>query len=373
MTASPAFSWPPQSDKSRPLIIAPPHLAAWADMVADFLKGKVSSRVLGFATSGSSGSKPKAILFTPEALEHCARGAISHMGAETGDWCCPLPLWHIGGVMTVIRSTLAGTRVFHLEGKWDSHRYARFMEETQARWSSLVPAQVVDLVRLQISAPKGIRSILVGGGALDLETGRQARILGWPVVQSYGMTEAGSQIATASPDEPFHTDRLAILPHWETKTGENGCLALRGEGRFFGIVSSRGEDFSLEEIAPSAWWENRDIVRLDDGMLTFIRRADRVVKILGELVDPDAIEEFMRHEFGHILIDVLPDSRKGYELVACHPDGALLKKACASWNAACPGFQKIRFAASVEIPLNNMGKIDRASLRKLMMTPLESI
>ena len=372
-STSPGFSWPPLPGGNAPLIIAPPHLSEWANRVENFLKGKVRPDILGFATSGSSGAAPKAILFTPEALEHCALGAIRHMGAETGDWLCPLPLWHIGGVMTVIRSSLAGTRVFYLKGKWNPDNYTQHLEKTKAAWSSLVPTQVVDLVQNEISAPSHIRSILVGGGSLDLETGKKARVLGWPIVQSYGMTEAGSQIATACPNEPFHTDRLTILPHWEVKTGERGCLAIRGKGRFFGIVSTKEGNFSLEEIPENIWWENNDIVEIDGRMLTFIRRADRVVKIMGELVDPDAIEETLRHQFGHIVIDILPHPRNAYQLVACHPDGELLKKACFWWNTSCTGFQKIAFLAQVEIPRNKMGKIDRLSLNKLIAASLEPI
>ena len=32
--------------------------------------------------------------------------------------------------------------------------------------------------------------VIVGGGGLDRDTGREARQLGWPVLQSYGMTES---------------------------------------------------------------------------------------------------------------------------------------------------------------------------------------
>lgn len=54
------------------------------------------------------------------------------------------------------------------------------MKTSGARWSSLVPTQVVDLVNGEIQAPPGVRCIIVGGGALDMETGRRARALGWP-------------------------------------------------------------------------------------------------------------------------------------------------------------------------------------------------
>ena len=176
-----------------PCVMAPPHLRGWAEEAAAFLSLRGMDGITAFATSGSSGSPPKAILFTRRALDICARGALEHLHAESGDWCCPLPLWHVGGAMIYLRAALAGTAVHTLRGKWCPQAYADLMRSSGARWSSLVPTQVVDLVRLGLRAPSTAGCIIVGGGALDAETGRKARTLGWPIVQSYGMTEAGSQ------------------------------------------------------------------------------------------------------------------------------------------------------------------------------------
>ena len=115
--------------------------------------------------------------------------------AGTGAARCLYGMW--GGAMIYLRAALAGTAVHTLRGKWCPQAYADLMKSSGARWSSLVPTQVVDLVSLDLRAPSTAGCIIVGGGALDTETGRKARTLGWPVVQSYGMTEAGSQLATA--------------------------------------------------------------------------------------------------------------------------------------------------------------------------------
>ncbi|WP_423231832.1 hypothetical protein PVA48_12595 [Akkermansia sp. JRP_AM1] len=120
--------------------------------------------VTAFATSGSSGSPPKAILFTRRALDVCARGALEHLHAECGDWCCPLPVWHVGGAMIYLRAALAGTAVHALHGRWNPQAYADLMKSSGACWSSLVPTQVVDLVNLRLRAPSTAGCIIVGGG-----------------------------------------------------------------------------------------------------------------------------------------------------------------------------------------------------------------
>lgn len=350
-----------------PRVMAPPHLAEWARRAEAFLSRRGMGRTIAFATSGSSGSPPKAILFTRQALEICARGALEHLHAERGDWCCPLPSWHVGGAMIYLRAGLAGTTVHAPEGRWNPQAYAELMENSGAWWSSLVPTQVIDLVRAGIRAPASARCIIVGGGSLDMETGKRARALGWPVVQSYGMTESGSQLATALPGEPYHTDRLSILPHWEVSTDAQGRARFRGAGKLCGrLVTQDNGDFLLEHIPADDWWTTQDLVRLEGRLLTFLRRADRLVKILGELVDPDAVQDALRRHAPDAVVEAVPHPRAGAELVACGPSAPLLEQACRDWNATAPGPQRIRSILTAAIPLTVMGKLDRTALRLLI-------
>lgn len=365
MSAS-GTSLPWDRDKG-PCVMAPPHLKGWAERAAAFLARQGLERIIAFATSGSSGSPPKAVLFTRRALDICARGALEHLHAEEGDWCCPLPVWHVGGAMIYLRAALAGTSVHALRGKWNPHAYAELMERSGARWSSLVPTQVVDLVNLRLQAPASARCIIVGGGGLEPETGRRARELGWPVVQSYGMTESGSQLATALPGEPYHTDRLSILPHWEADADASGLLRFQGKGKLYGrLLTQDNGDFLMERVPPEDWWTTRDLVRVEGRLLTFLRRADRLVKILGELVDPDAVQEALRHRVPEAVVEAVPHPRAGAELAVCGPSAAMLEQACRAWNAEAPGPQRIRSVMETSIPLTEMGKLDRARLRALL-------
>ena len=227
--------------------------------------------------------------------------------------------------------------------------------------------QVVDLVNGEIQAPPGVRCIIVGGGALDMETGRRARALGWPVVQSYGMTESGSQLATALPDEPYHTDRLSILPHWEVAADSLCRARFQGEGKLCGrLLTQDNGEFLLEHVPSRDWWTTCDLVRLEGRFLTFLRRADRLVKILGELVDPDAVQEALQRRAPGAVVEATAHPRAGAELVACGPSMARLKEASREWNETAPGPQRIGSIMETPIPLTIMGKLDRTALRAMM-------
>ncbi len=347
-----------------PCVMAPPHLKDWAERAEAYLKQRGLADCVAFATSGSSGSLPKAIVFTRRALDVCARGALEHLQAFRGDWCRPLPVWHVGGTMIHLRAAMAGTRVHTLKGKWNPAAYAELMRECAAAFSSLVPTQVIDLVREQVQAPPAIRCIIVGGGALDEATGRRARELGWPVVQSYGMTESGSQLATALPHEPYHTGELTVLPHWQVRTNAAGLLQFYGEGMPCArLLTQNNGDFTLEHHAPDQWWTTSDKVELTERKITFLRRSDRLLKVLGELIDPDAVQAGLCRMAPGTVVESIPHPRAGLQLVACGPDEQAVRRACLAWNATAPGPQRVQVMLVTAIPLTVMGKQDKSALR----------
>lgn len=367
LSASPILPW----EKSNKLcVLAAPHLAEWSERAKSFLLENGISEGVAFATSGSSGLPPKAIIFTHESLNICAAAAIQHMNAQKGDWCCPLPTWHVGGAMVHMRAALSGARVHTLPHRWNAKDYTDLLSTSQAAWSSLVPTQVIDLVKSELKAPKTIHCILVGGGALDTPTAQKARELGWPIVQSYGMTESGSQFATASPDEPWHSDKLAILPHWEAKVNDSGILAFQGKGKLSARLTTQLDGrFSLEIIPQNQWWQTNDIVSLEGNKLTFVRRADRLIKILGELVDPDAIQYEFARLAPDVIIEAVPHHRRGAKLIACTERYLTELEAISdTWNTTMPGPQRIeRVVCYDSFPRNEMGKLDRAALRASLL------
>lgn len=347
---------------------AAPHLGAWKKEVVAYLRSLPGlPDLVGFATSGSSGKPPKMILFTHEALDASARAAVGHLEMQQGDWCCPLPRYHVGGYMIFRRAALTGACVHTPEGKWNPAAFARLVRDRGCAWSSLVPAQVSDLVRERVEAPACLRAVVVGGGRLERAAGEEARRLGWPVVQSYGMTEAASQVATARPEDPFENDWLPVLPHWRATTGEGGLLKLDGPALFEGVVHTREGACPVYEQRDRAQpWTSRDLVELRAGKLRFVRRSDRVVKILGELADLDAVEAALAVEAPGAVVVGVAHPRLGVEMVACGEDGPALDRAVARWNARAPGFLRIQRRFAAPLPRNEMGKLDRAALARLL-------
>ncbi|MEZ5303185.1 MAG: AMP-binding protein [Verrucomicrobiales bacterium] len=234
-----------------------------------------------FQTSGTTGA-PRMACLPRSALLASARAVSAHLGLGAADrWLCALPTFHVGGFSIYARAFAGGGEVVAFSGKWDAARFAAELERGAITATSLVPTQVHDLVRARLPCPTPLRVALVGGGALPEATAGDARALGWPLLRTYGMTEACSQIATESPGSPT-APWLPILPIWEARADAEGVLSLRGAALFAGYLE-RGGAFHR---APD-WFRTSDCVALEGGKIRFLGRADRSVKILGELVNLD--------------------------------------------------------------------------------------
>ena len=319
-----------------------------------------------FRTSGSSG-RPRWIGLGRDALLLSAAMVNRHLGVRSDDvWGLALPLFHVGGFGVAARAFEAGARLEVAPSGWDPAGFPAWVSERGVNHLSLVPTQVHDLVSAGLAAPAALRTVVVGGGVLAEDEGRRARELGWPLLASYGMTEAGSQIATQSPEllqKPYLTEPIGILPHWEVAAAEGGRLSIRGSSLFSGELVETGDGWRFEERA-GEWYATGDSGAIGPDGLRVRGRIDSMVKVLGELVDPEAVER--RLGVPGVVVIAVPDARQGHRLVAVVEDRALIaetEREVAAYNGRSPGPERIGAVVRVDrIPRSGIGKVLRAEL-----------
>ena len=323
-----------------------------------------------FETSGSSGASKWVALSKP-ALLASAAAVNSHLGVTRDScWGLALPLNHVGGFGVLARAYQSGSSIAIFTGKWNPHDFHRWLDHAKITHTSLVPTQVHDLVKAGLHSPVHLLAAVVGGGQLDSATGQAARDLGWPVLASYGMTEAGSQIATQgieALETIYQPDPIPVLPLWKTRLSDDGLLEISGEALFSGYLS--GNTFVPR---PDPWHTTSDRVSLRDGLLTPMGRADLLIKILGELVDPEAIERELALisqgalSPGTFAVIALPNERTGNVLLPVFEssvDPVLVESALSTYNHRAPGFRRLKPAATIEaLPRTGLGKLRRAEL-----------
>ncbi len=334
-----------------------------------------------FATSGSSGS-PKWLALPKSGLLVSAAAVNAHLGVtEDSRWGLALPLHHVGGFGVVARAFEAGCGLGRFKARWDPAAFREWLLTTQVTHTSLVPTQVHDLVAAGLGAPPLLTAVVVGGGHLDQATGQAARSLGWPVLASYGMTEAGAQIATqelAQLATPYHPAPLAVLPIWRTAIAPDGRLRIAGPALFSGALGLSNGEWTYQPRRDE-WHSTADRVELAAGKLTPLGRLDAAVKVLGELVDPAVIEaELLALAAGSIgvgtfAIAAVADERAGHRLVPVFEPAvapAVVTEVLAAYHRQAPGFRRLQAAVWVAaLPRSPLGKLRRAELAALVEHP----
>ena len=312
------------------------------------------------ATSGTSGALKLAAL-SKRALLASADAVNYHLDATARDvWCCVLPTFHVGGLGIHARAQLSGARV--IEGPWDPQWFAGQSEITLA---SLVPAQVVDLVREALRPPGNLRAVIVGGGAISAEVYESARALGWSILPSYGMTECCSQVATATPESP----ELLLLDHFETRQETDGRLAFRGEALLTGYGTAEG----FVDPKVNGWLITEDLGTISGRVLAVHGRAGEFVKIGGESVDLARLDRILEGIAGsHAAVVALPDARLGHVIELAVDDSADADTVAAAFAERVHPFERARRVHRLpEIPRSPLGKLIRSAVLETLRNRME--
>lgn len=358
-------------DNSTQVLINPRTISHERHRVEDTLHSKdVPSGLLWFSSSGSRAQKW--IGLTREALLTSAQAVNTHLQSTSSDvWILALPFFHVGGMGIRARAHLSKAQVVTLE-RWLPHDFAQLALEKNATLSALVPTQVHDLVSANVTAPKSLRAIIVGGGALPHDLYVKARKLGWPLLPSYGLTECSSQVATATLASltSHEFPEMKLLPHVKAKINSHDFLELKSPSLMTCSVSVQVPPHVAFPII-DGWFLSDDKAHLEGDSLIVLGRGDDFIKIGGESVSISHLESVWHSacESLGVTTDTAilpqPDERLGtaIHLFACDVHEAAV--AVELYNSKVMPYERIRAQHQVpEIPRSPLGKVMRGELRK---------
>jgi O-succinylbenzoic acid--CoA ligase len=282
-------------------------------------------------------------------------------------WLVAMPLSHVGGLSILVRALFGGGAVVVApEGQWDANEAVARIARAEVTHASFVPTMLARVVAERRAAPASLRAVLVGGAASPPGLLEDARGLGWPVLPTYGLTEASSQVATRPlGDVDDGAGRIGPpLEGFEVRIVE-GEIQIRGPALFSGYVGA--EDAFTED----GWFATNDLGRfLTDGSLVVAGRRDDVIITGGENVHPDEIEGILtEHEdVREACVFGLPDAEWG-EVVAAALVTTSDAAALAPWLASrFVAHRRPRRIFVVDSLLKRpSGKVDRRGTKRLVM------
>lgn len=315
-------------------------------------------------TSGSN--QLKLVALHKKAILSSAQSVNQHLKATSKDiWINPLPIFHVGGLGIWARAHLSGAALFPFLDKWSPQKFHTILEEHQATLTSLVPAQVYDLVINQLKCPKSLRALVVGGGALGESLYHQARLLGWPLLPSYGLTECASQVATATLDSLHLSNlpKLEVLSHIKIKIDENGKIYLSSPALLTTYAQLEKEELQFSTPVCNGWLASEDRGHLMGNTLSLWGRDNSFIKIGGESVEMGRLEKIFEEiklklqiAFDLVLLAV-PDERLGHAIHLFTTHGAIdtLRK---HYDEQVMPYERIRHVHLVDaIPRSPLNKI----------------
>jgi len=315
-------------------------------------------------TSGSIGI-PKGVLLDRAAFVASAAGSAARLGWREDDrWLCPLPLSHVGGLSILIRCLLARTcSVLPESGRGlDTRRITRSIERNRITLLSLVPTMLERLLDdASWKPPSHLRAVLVGGARASDRLLARATDRGVPLVKTYGMTEACSQIHTNG--KPIDGAELEI---------RDGKLFVRGPMLMRGYASPHDTE---QVFDADGWFCTGDHAVLDDdGSLEVLGRAGDTIITGGENVDPTEVERVLEGVEGidSACVFGVADETWG-QLVAAAIVGApsTVERACQrAKTLLAPHMQPRLWCCVDQVPLGATGKPDRSAAREQFASSL---
>ncbi len=262
--------------------------------------------VLVLSSSGTTGP-PKVVRLGQDKLLHTARNVASHLelGPEDRGFN-PLPLFHINAEVVGVLSTLIAGSSLVLDDRFHRSEFWDLMVRRSITWINAVPAIVSRLSTLgpDETVPRCIRFIRSASAPLPVAVAdRFEASTGIPVIETYGMTEAASQITAHPLSEPRRPGSVGLPVGVELRIVRQadpvgspleapefhiGHVEIRGVSVVEGYVGGTHAD----HFSPDGWLRTGDLGHRDaDGFLYLHARIDDVINRGGEKVLPREVEE----------------------------------------------------------------------------------
>jgi O-succinylbenzoic acid--CoA ligase len=229
--------------------------------------------------------------------------------------------------------------------------------------------------------PSTLRAVLLGGGPAPRALLERGVAAGVPVVHTYGLTEAASQVATLSPGDAAARAGSAGKPLFGTElriVRDDGREALPCEA---GEIVVRGpavtpgywrDEAATAEALRGGWLHTGDAGYVDpEGYLYVLDRRDDLIVSGGENVYPAEVENAI---YGHpdvaeVAVIGVPDAKWGESVKAIvvakpgtNPEAASIIAWARARIAAYKTPKSVAFVAA--LPRNAAGKLLRRELRE---------
>jgi len=308
-----------------------------------------------------------------------AMGSLLNLGLRAEDgWLACLPLFHVGGLAIVLRSAIYGIPIILHDG-FEPAAVNTAIDEEKVSIISVVSVMLQRMLaeRGARPYPPTLRCVLLGGGPAPQPLLEECARRGLPVTQTYGLTEAASQVATLAPEDALRKLGSAGKPLFPTELMINAPDTTGvGEILVRGPTVSPGYWRDPEATAQTlreGWLHTGDLGYLnEEGYLYVVDRRDDLIISGGENIYPSEVEAvLLAHpavaEVGVMGIDDAQWGQAPIAFIKLREGEAASADALRAFCQDRLAKYKIpkRFEFVARLPRNAAGKLLRRELKKI--------
>ena len=334
-------------------------------------------------TSGTTGT-PKGVVLSLGNFFYSATASAYRLGVQPNDlWLCTLPLYHVGGLSILLRSSLYGTAV-NLHSRFELAEVTRVLSQEPVTLVSLVPTMLYRLLESPDFQPnEALRLVLLGGAAASEVLLEKASERGLPVATTYGLSEACSQVTTARPEKArakpgtvgkplmFTQVRVTDAGGQEVAAGIIGEVWVQGSSVMQGYLDAGATAGALRD----GWLHTGDLGYLDaEGDLFIVQRRADLIVTGGENVYPAEVERVLQKypQVAEACVVGVPHPEWGQSVAAAvepktfEDNDRLLSDLEKLCRESLAGYKQPRaFLLLDELPRTSSGKPKREEIRAL--------
>lgn len=291
------------------------------------------------------------------------------------------PLFHIGGLQSLLLALLGGNTLVFLEGRFDPEQVLDVIERERVTWWGAVPtmaSRVLEHPSLAGRDLESVRSVSMGGAPIQPALVTRLReafpnaVKGMSTI--YGMTETGGTVAAANgrtmAEHPMTAG--APLPVVDLRIDNandegDGEIVVRTPGQMIGYWGGAAADL----IDGEGWVHTGDQGRMVDGLLYITGRIKDLIIRGGENIAPAHVEAvLLRHPAVlNVAVIGLPDPDLGERVAAVvqlSPDARVSEQELGEFAAASLARFELPagwWLRTEPLPMHDSGKTNKTALK----------
>jgi acyl-CoA synthetase (AMP-forming)/AMP-acid ligase II len=338
-------------------------------------------------TSGTTG-EPKGVRLDAERLWYQAGVIAAHHRLGPGDvGYSSLPLFHINGQVVGLLTAVAAGSTIALDDRFHASDFWDVVDALKPTWINAVPTILGILANGPDPAGSlaGIRFVRSASAPLPVPVLRRFEgRFGLPVVETYGLTEAASQVAAnpvppgrrkaGSVGRPVGVDLEVVDEDGRpVPPGVEGEVRIRGRAVVTGYLNAQGPGPFRH-----GWFYTGDHGRLDrDGYLYLTGRTRELINRGGQKVSPREVEDvlLLHPAVRQAAVIGIPHAVLGEEVAAyvvapeSHDTVRLTEELeRLAGQHLSPYKRPVRIVVVNALPMGPTGKIQRLSLKQQVLT-----